>query len=89
MKSNKNIWTISTTIFIHMDKEVQKVGGGSGYMKQTKLNYRFHNPNEVFETAEYIAKVLVEANKAKLEQVIQEMASQSKEQILQRRSHSM
>lgn len=71
-----------------MDKEVQKVGGGSEYMKQSKLNYRFHNPNEACETAEYIAKILVKANQAKLEQVIQEMAGQS--QIIgAKKSHSV
>ena len=71
-----------------MDKEVQKVGGGSEQMKHVKLNYRFHNPNEASETAEYIAKILVQANQARLDQVIQEMAGQS--QIVNvKESHSV
>jgi len=55
-------------------------------MKQAKLNYRFHNPNEACETAEYIARILVKANQAKLEQVLQEMASQTKKA---KESHSV
>jgi len=55
-------------------------------MKQAKLNYRFHNPNEACETAEYIARILVKANQAKLEQVIQEIASQT---MKVKENHSM
>lgn len=36
-------------------------------MKKQKLNYRFHNPNSDEVTAEYIAKILVEVNRLKIE----------------------
>lgn len=39
-------------------------------MKKQKLNYRFHNPNSAEVTAEYIAKILVEANRTKFETVL-------------------
>ena len=41
-----------------------------------KLNFRFHNPNTVEETANYIAKLFVEVNQAKVERVLQEAAEQ-------------
>lgn len=40
-------------------------------MKKRKLNYRFHDPNTMELTAEYLLKVLVEANAQKVEQAIQ------------------
>ena len=36
---------------------------------ERKLNYRFHNPNPVEVTAEYILKVMIEANAEKVEKV--------------------
>lgn len=42
-------------------------------MKQQKLNYRFHNPNTAEDTADYILKLLLEANCEKLEQVLQKV----------------
>ncbi len=41
-------------------------------MTKTKLNFRFHNPNTTEETAEYIAKVFIEVNKAKMERILQD-----------------
>jgi hypothetical protein len=41
-----------------------------------KLNYRFHNPNSVEATADYILKVFIEANEGKVEKAIQEMAEE-------------
>jgi hypothetical protein len=35
-----------------------------------KLNYRFHNPNPVEVTADYILKVMIEANAGKVEKAI-------------------
>lgn len=35
-------------------------------MTKRKLNYRFHNPNPVEVTAEYILKVMIEANAEKI-----------------------
>ena len=45
-------------------------GGGSSAMKKRKLNYRFHNPNTAEATADYILKIMIEANKGKVEHVI-------------------
>ena len=46
-------------------------------MKERKLNYRFHNPNPAADTADYIFRVLVEANMGKVEHVIQDAAKQA------------
>lgn len=42
-----------------------------------KLNYRFHNPNSVEDTAEFLCKMLVEMNQDKVEKAIQEAATLS------------
>ena len=49
-------------------------------MKQRKLNYRFHNPNSAEDTAEFLCKLLIEANAGKVERALQEAASMSKEE---------
>lgn len=41
-------------------------------MKKRKLNYRFHDPNPAEVTADYILKLMIEANKGKVEQIIRE-----------------
>ena len=41
-------------------------------MSKRKLNYRFHNPNPVEVTADYILKVMIEANTEKVEKILQE-----------------
>lgn len=41
-------------------------------MKQRKLNYRFHNPNSAEDTANYLCKILIEANAGKVERALQE-----------------
>ena len=43
-------------------------------MKQMKLNYHFHNPNSAEDTANYLFKILIEANIGKVERVIEEAA---------------
>lgn len=43
-------------------------------MKKRKLNYRFHDPNPAAVTADYILKVLIEANAGKAEAAIQKAA---------------
>ncbi|MEE0884726.1 MAG: hypothetical protein U0L59_05820 [Faecalimonas sp.] len=48
-------------------------------MKQRKLNYRFHNPNSAEDTADLLCKLLVEANKGKVERAIEETASRCAE----------
>ena len=43
-------------------------------MKQRGLNYRFHNPNSAEDTANYLVKILIETNAAKVERAIEEAA---------------
>ena len=43
-------------------------------MKQRKLNYRFHNPNSAEDTADFLCKLLIEANAGKVERAIEETA---------------
>lgn len=57
-------------------------------MKQ-KLNFRFHNPNTPEASADYIARILIEANKAKVERIIMEHASENKEDEEVRESRSV
>ena len=49
-------------------------------MKQRKLNYRFHNPNSVEDTADFLCKLLIEANAGKVERAIEEAASRCAEE---------
>ena len=49
-------------------------------MKQRKLNYRFHNPNSAEDTANYLVKILIEANAGKVERAIEETASRCAEE---------
>lgn len=44
-------------------------------MKKRQLNYRFHNPNSAAETADYLLKILIEANTEKVQSAIQEAAA--------------
>lgn len=48
-------------------------------MAKRKLNYRFHNPNPVEVTAEYIVKVMIEAN---AEKVLQAEMEQRREKAV-------
>lgn len=48
-------------------------------MNKRKLNYRFHNPNPADVTADFLLKMLIEANAGKVEQAIQEAASKCEE----------
>ncbi len=43
-------------------------------MKQRKLNYRFYNPNSAEDTADFLCKLLIEANAGKVERAIGEAA---------------
>jgi hypothetical protein len=53
-----------------MDKE-QTEGSWNPAVKKRKLNYRFHNPNPTAATADYILKILIEANEKKVEEAMQ------------------
>ena len=48
-------------------------------MKRTKLNYCFHNPNSAEDTADFLCKLLMEANAGKVERAIEEATSQCAE----------
>ena len=48
-------------------------------MKQRKLNYHFHNPNSAEDTANFLCKLLIEANAGKVERAIEEAASRCAE----------
>ena len=50
-------------------------------MKQRKLNYRFHNPNSAEDTADFLCKLLIEANAGKVERAIEEAALRCAEGI--------
>ncbi len=58
-----------------MDKEQRTRGRWNSVVKKRKLNYRFHNPNPVAETADYLLKILMEANTEKVQSAIQEAAT--------------
>ena len=45
-------------------------------MKKRKLNYRIHNPNTAAATADYILKILIDANSEKVERAIHAAADQ-------------
>jgi len=45
-------------------------------LKKTKLNYRIHNPNSAAATAEYIARILVDVNQKKIENLLMTVAMQ-------------
>ncbi len=49
-------------------------------MKQRKLNYRFHNPNSAEDTADFLCKLLIEANTGKVERAIEDAASKCAEE---------
>lgn len=49
-------------------------------MNKRKLNYRFHNPNSAEDTAEFLCKLLIEANVGKVERAIEEAASKCAEE---------
>ena len=49
-------------------------------MKQRKLNYRFHNPNSAEDTADFLCRLLIEANAGKVERAIEEAASRCAEE---------
>ena len=46
-------------------------------MKQQKLQFRFHNPNTAEAAADFLVKLLLEANEKKLERTLRE--AQAKE----------
>lgn len=57
-----------------------EIGGGFAIASKVKLNYHFHNPNSVGETANYIVKIFVEVNQAKINRMLQEAAEKMEAQ---------
>ena len=49
-------------------------------MNKRKLHYRFHNPNSAGDTADFLCKLLIEANVGKVERAIEEAASKCAEE---------
>ena len=49
-------------------------------MQQRKLNYRFHNPNSAEDTANFLCKLLIEANAGKVERAIEKAAARCAEE---------
>lgn len=41
-------------------------------MKKDKLNYRINDPNSVEDTAKYLLKIYIEANREKVDRIIRE-----------------
>ena len=41
-------------------------------MKKDKLNYRIQDPNSVEDTAKYLLKIYIEANREKVDRIIRE-----------------
>lgn len=53
-------------------------------MKKRKLNYRFHNPNMAEVTADYLIKILIEANSEKVEKAVAKAMTQP---LMEQQSH--
>lgn len=49
-------------------------GGGDAAMRKRKLNYQIHDPNPAAVTADYLLKVLIDANKRKVETAMRDAA---------------
>lgn len=60
-------------IFIDIDKGFHREEGDAA-VKERKLNYRIHDPNPAAVTADHLLKVLIEANKNKVELALREAA---------------
>ena len=41
-------------------------------MRKDKLNYRIHDPNSTEDTAKYLLKIYIEANREKVDRIIRE-----------------
>jgi hypothetical protein len=71
-----------------MNKEQTSGRRWNAAVKKRKLNYRFHNPNPAAATADYILKILIEANSQKVEKAIQKAANQISSEIECDEGHS-
>ena len=55
-------------------------------MKKRKHNYRFHNPNTAEVTANYLVKMLIEANSEKVEKAVAKVMTQP---LMEQKSHEV
>ena len=80
-KFHDNIFKL---FFIEWTKTI-KAGGdstvGTFSTKKRKLNYTIHNPNTVEDTANYLLKILIEANESKVETAIQNSVNLEHDQL--------
>ena len=74
LRLNKKVWSNLRILLIIWERRTGEVRGCSFRLKRTKLNYRFHNPNSAEETADFLCKLLIEANVGKVERAIEEAA---------------
>lgn len=85
LRLNKKVWSNLRSFLIVWERRTDEVRGCSFRLKRTKLNYRFHNPNSAEETADFLCKLLIEANVGKVERAIEVAAlyPESKDYILE------
>lgn len=50
-------------------------------LKKTELKFHFHNPNTKEETADYILKILLKANKRKLDRILRETEGKREKEV--------
>lgn len=62
--------------------------GGFTIDNKAKLHFRFHNPNSAEKTVNYIAKIFIEVNQVKIDQVLRETAEKMETQSEENRSLS-
>ena len=72
-------WSNLRIFLIVWERRTGRGRGWSFRLKRTKLNYRFHNPNSAEDTADFLCKLLMEANAGKVERAIEEAALQCAE----------
>lgn len=90
LRLNKKVWSNLRSFLIVWERRTGEVRGCSFRLERTKLNYRFHNPNSAEETADFLCKLLIEANVGKVERAIEEAAlyPESKDYILENLSEN-
>ena len=74
LRLNKKVWSNLRSLLIVWERRTGEVRGCGFRLKRTKLNYRFHNPNSAEDTADFLCKLLIEANAGKVERAIEDAA---------------
>ena len=75
---NKNRSNLRTNLIVLKKKDKQR--RWRFRLNKRKFNYRFHNPNSAEDTADFLCKLLIEANAGKVERAIEEAASKCAEE---------